>query len=114
MDRTIKIATNIRDQYTEKPKTKLDELIELNKKAKRPAEIFAYGFGTVGTLVLGAGMCLAMEVLGTGLMPIGIAIGLVGITMVAINYTLYKGLEKKGKAKYAKKILSLSNEILHE
>ena len=73
-----KIAAAIREEYTEKKPNKLGELVELDRKVKRPAEIFAYSFGTVGSLVLGAGMCLAMKVIGN-MMPLGIVIGAVGI-----------------------------------
>lgn len=108
-----KIAAAIREEYTEKQTTKLSELVELDRKVKRPAEIFAYSFGTVGALVLGTGMCLAMEVIGS-MMPLGIVVGVVGIAMVTANYFIYKAMVKKGKKKYGRRILELSNEILHE
>lgn len=110
------IATNIRDQYTERKKTKLDTLMELDRKVKTPAEIFAYSFGTVGSLVLGTGMCLAMKVIGASLsfaMPLGVAIGVVGLAAVGANYFLYNKILKSRKAKYGNEILALSNEILN-
>ena len=109
------VAENIKGQYEVKKETKLDKLLELDGKVKRPAEIFAYSFGTVGALTLGAGMSLAMEVIGTSLpfaMPLGIAVGVVGLAMVSANYFLYNRILKGRKAKYGKEILTLSNEIL--
>ena len=39
------IVQKIRSQYTEKEDTVLDELKMLDRKVKRPANIFAYIFG---------------------------------------------------------------------
>ena len=110
------IAENIKNQYAVREKTKLDKLVELDKKVKTPAEVFAYGFGVVGALTLGAGMSLAMKVIGTSLpfaMPLGIAVGVVGLAMVGANYFLYKKILESRKAKYGKEILALSNQILN-
>ncbi len=104
-------VVKIQAQYMPKEKTKLDELKALDSKVRRPAEIFAYTFGSVGSLVLGTGMCLAMKIIGS-LMPLGIVIGLAGIAMVSANYYIYKKLLASRKRKYAKQIFELSNEIL--
>ena len=104
---------HIREQYTEQKPTKLDELKKLDQQVKRPAEIFAYTFGTVGSLVLGTGMCLAMEVIGN-VMALGIVIGVVGIGMVSVNYFLYKKMLASRKNKYANEILKLSDDLLKE
>lgn len=105
------IVKKIQNDYTEKQATKLDELVALDKRVKKPAQIFAYVFGTIGALILGTGMCLAMEIIGNA-MILGIAIGLVGIGMVSVNYFLYQKLLQKRKDKHADKVLALSNEIL--
>lgn len=115
----IRIAEDIRDSYTEKKKTKLNELMELDRKAKRPAETFAVIFGIISALILGIGMCLAMKVMPqfadyNWAMPVGIVVGLVGIGMCVLNWFIYKAMVKHGKAKYADRILALSNEILGE
>lgn len=106
----------IKEGYQERPATKIDELRRTDKKAKRPAKIFAYIFGTVGSLVLGTGMCLAMGVIGASLpfaLPIGVAVGCVGIAAVSVNYFIYKAILKSRKRKYADKILTLSGEIMN-
>lgn len=100
--------------YEEKEITKLDVLRTLDKKAKRGATIFAYVFGSIGCLVLGFGMCVAMKVILKDLMVLGIAIGLVGIAMVSVNYYFYLKLLQKGKSKYASQIKELSNELLNK
>lgn len=99
--------------YQGKKNDKVEELRELDRKVKQPAVIFAYIFGTIGALILGFGMCLAMEVL-FNLMPLGIIIGVVGIIMVCANYFLYEKILQSRKNKYADRIIELSRDILHE
>lgn len=103
----------IREQYMEQKPNKLDELKKLDKRVKSPAEIFAYTFGVVGSLVLGTGMCLAMEVIGS-MMAVGIVVGAVGIAMVSVNYPLYQKILAGRKQKYGDEIIKLSNDLLHE
>lgn len=107
------IVRKIRTQYTEKENTALDELKKLDRKAKRPATVFGYTFGTVGALVLGAGMSLAMEVIGSSML-LGIGVGLIGILMVAVNYPLYQSILGKRRKKYAEEIIKLSDKIMTE
>lgn len=108
-------AEEIRGRYADKsgPETKLEQLRRLDEAAQRPAKIFAFMFGVLGALVLGVGMCLAMEVIGS-LPVLGIVIGTAGIAMVSANYPLYKAIRRSGRRKYAARILSLSDELLHE
>lgn len=116
------LVQKIRTQYTEKENTQLDALKALDKKVKRPANVFAYTFGTIGSLVLGSGMSLAMNVIepgtyggitiGENMMLPGIIIGLVGIAMVSINYPIYKSILNSRRNKYADKIIALSDEIM--
>lgn len=117
MTTQIKTIQRIRADYVEKKVTKLDELKALDRKVKRPAEIFAYSFGALSSLVLGTGMSLAMKVIGTTLsfaMPLGICVGVVGIALVSINYPIYKRILKNRKQKYSGQILALSDSLLNE
>ena len=100
--------------YQEKEFTKLDELKRLDSKVKLPAEIFAYVFGSIGALLLGLGMCIAMGVILAELFILGIVIGLVGIVMVTVNYFIYQKILKSRKEKYAEEVLSLSKELLNK
>lgn len=59
------LIQKIRTQYTEKESTELDALKELDKKVKRPANVFAYIFGSIGAIVMGSGMSLVMTDIGT-------------------------------------------------
>lgn len=117
MTTEIKTIEKIKAGYIEKEITKLDELKKLDKKVKNPCRVFAYVFGSVSSLILGAGMCLAMKVIGTTLpfaMPLGIGVGLLGILLLSINYPIYKSILKRRKGKYAKQIFELSNSLLNK
>ena len=106
------IVEKIRSGYEERKPTKLDELRAVDRRVKRPAQVFAYIFGTVGALVLGSGMCLAMPEVIEGYMPLGICVGLVGIAMVSLNYLIYKATLRSRRRKASPEIFRLSNEIL--
>lgn len=118
------LAQKIRAQYTETSNehTQLDALKELDKRVKKPANTFAYAFGTLGALVMGTGMSLCMDVIepgtylgitiGENMMASGIAIGLIGILMVGITYPIYKKLLASRRKKYADKIIALSDSII--
>ena len=59
-------AEAIANEYAPKDTSKVLALKKLDRKAKNKANIFAYTFGIVMTLVLGTGMCLSMGILATG------------------------------------------------
>lgn len=107
-------AETIASEYAPKDTSKVVALKKLDRKAKNPANIFAYTFGIVMTLVLGIGMSLSMNVIGDGstvMMVLGILIGVIGIIGVSVNYSIYKKLLESGKKKYAFEILELAKEI---
>ena len=110
------LVQKIRTQYTEKEHTALDKLRKLDSKVKRPANVFAYIFGSISAIVMGSGMSLVMTDLGTILgienaMPYGIIIGIIGMTAAIINYPIYKSILNSRKKKYASEIIDLSNKI---
>ena len=107
------IVEKIKASYENKEKGKLEQLKELDKKTKRPAEVFAYVYGTASSLVLGTGMCYAMKVIGNS-MALGIGVGLLGILLAATTYPLYKAILKSRKKKVSKQIFALSDELLHQ
>lgn len=111
----MRLVEKIKNSYEAKAPelTKLDELKALDRRVKTPAIAFAYTYGSVGALVLGTGMCLAMEILGS-IMPVGIVVGIVGIAMVSTTYSIFKKLLSRRKAKYSDEIISKSNELLNQ
>ncbi len=107
-------AEAIANEYAPKNTSKVVALKKLDRKAKSKAEIFTYSFGVVMSLILGVGMCLAMNVIGSGTTlstVAGIIIGVVGIIGVSVNYPIYKKLLASGKQKYAYEIMQLAKEI---
>lgn len=107
------IAESIVKEYAPKDDSKIIALKKLDAKAKLRATIFTYTCGIISTLIFGAGMCLAMQVIGNGMICIvlGILIGIVGMIGCCINYPIYKKLLENGKAKYAYEIVQLAREI---
>ena len=64
--------------------------------------------------VLGTGMGLSMGVIGGGSIQAvgaGIAVGIIGIVGVGVNYPIYRKLLDAGKRKYAFEIVQLAREI---
>ena len=113
------LVQKIRTQYTENEHTQLDALKDLDKKVKRPANVFAYIFGSIGAIIMGSGMSLVMTEIGetigmTNTMVPGIGIGVVGLIMVIINYPICKGILGSRRKKYADEIIALSDEIMQK
>ena len=111
------MVQKIRTQYTEKENTQLDELKKLDAQVKRPANIFAYVFGSVSAIIMGSGMSLVMTDIGEKIgmentMTPGILLGVVGMLLAIVNYPMYKKLLNSRKKKYADQILKLSENII--
>ena len=111
------LARKIRSEYTEKEGGAADELKALDKKVKRPANIFGYDFGSIGAIVMGAGMSLVMTDLGATLgiestMTVGVIVGAVGLVMTVINYPIFKSILGARKKKFAGEIIELSDKII--
>ena len=111
------MVEKIRSQYTERVCSQLDELKALDARVKKPARVFAFTYGSIGAVVMGAGMSLVMTEIGAmlgmgeALVP-GIGVGLVGLVMVLTTYPIYKKLLASRKKKYAKQIVELSDRIM--
>ena len=115
------IVQKIRADYMEKTTTQkeLDVLRELDAKVKRPANIFAYVFGSISAIIMGSGMSLVMTDIGSTIgvaepMVPGIIIGVIGMVMAIANYPIYKSILASRKEKYADKILKLSETIMNK
>ena len=113
------LVQKIRTQYTEKEHTQLDALKELDQKVKRPANVFAYVFGSISAIVMGAGMSLVMTDIGTtvgmenAMLP-GIVIGVAGLALALLTYPIHKRILSSRRKKYAEEIITLSNHILNQ
>ena len=110
------LVQKIRTQYIEKEHTGLDALKALDGKVKRPANVFAYIFGSISAIVMGAGMSLVMTDIGkviglTSALTPGITVGVVGLAMSCTTYPIYKRILNSRKKKYAHQIMELSDRI---
>ena len=111
------MVEKIRSQYMQEQHTELDALKALDAKVKRPARVFGYGYGTVGAIVMGAGMSLVMTDIGAvlgledSLVP-GINLGVVGMVMALTTWPIYKKLLASRKKQYAPRIMALSERIV--
>lgn len=113
------IVQKIRTQYTEKQHTELDALKALDAKVKRPANVFGYTYGSVGAIVMGAGMSLVMTDVGamiglTATMVPGIAVGVLGMGMALTTYPIYKKILSNRKKQYAPQIMALSEKLIQK
>ena len=110
------VVEKIRSQYTEQEHTELDALKALDAKVKKPANVFGYTYGSLGTIVMGAGMSLVMTDIGAvlgmadTLLP-GIVVGVVGLAMALTTYPIHKKILNSRKKKYAHQIMELSDRI---
>ncbi len=107
----------IRNKYLKDEESKVEELKRMDSKVKRPANVFAYVFGSIGAIIMGSGMSLVMtdisETVGIeNPMLYGVVIGVIGMLMAIINYPIYKKILGNRRKKYADKIIALSDEIM--
>ena len=108
----------IRNRYLPREISELDMLRKLDADVRRPANVFAYVFGIISAIIMGAGMSLIMTEIGEivkieNTMPVGIVIGVIGLILALINYPIYKTILNSRKRKYGSDILSLSDKILN-
>lgn len=112
-------ALKIRAKYTENTPTELDRLRDLDKRVKRAPTVFAYIFGSIAALIMGAGMSLIMtdlpSVLSWGDVTLpALVTGVIGMLLALINYPIYQALLKSRKKKFAPEILRMSESLLNE
>ena len=110
------LAEAIAKDYAPKDNSKIVALKKLDKRAKLPATVFTYTVGIISSLIVGTGMSLAMQAIGSGTVAViaGIIIGIIGFVLCGVNYPIYKRLLERGKSKYAYEIVELAREISEE
>ena len=103
----------IRKKYLPRSESKLEELKRLDSivQASGAAESLCTGIG--GALIFGLGMCLMMQVIGSGLimMILGAVTGILGIVGMFAAYPVYRKVFCETKEKYAPRILELAEEL---
>ena len=111
----------IRQKYTTNPKDdKIKRLHDLDASVHSRASAASIAVGTVGALIMGAGMSIVMTEfgqffgLGAYTSPVGIAIGVVGLAIAICAYPLYRAVSERRRKKIAPEILSLLDELDRE
>lgn len=105
---------NIRNSYLSQGSStdaKLAQLRKIDKKVKNTPTIVALILGTVGLLVFGLGMSMALE---WESYVAGAIVSAVGLISIILAHPVYKLILKKLKNKYSKQILQLSEELLSD
>lgn len=106
----------IRKKYAPKEEDKMEQLRALDAKVSRKATMVSILIGVIGTIVMGCGMSLVMSdfgsVLGKAAFPLGIAVGVTGMGVLALAYPVYNRTLKQERAKAAPEILRLTEELM--
>lgn len=107
---------NIREKYLPKEENKMERLRALDNSAGKKATMVSIIIGVLGTLIMGLGMSLLMsdfgDLLGDAALPVGVALGAVGIAVLAVAYPLYNRILRKEREKIAPEIIRLSDELM--
>ena len=107
---------NIRKKYLPREEDKMERLRRLHHSATQKAQARSIALGTVGTLIMGVGMSLAMSDFGSDLgslaMVVGIIVGVIGMALLALAYPVYNHVLKKERSRIAPEILRLTDELL--
>lgn len=103
---------NIKKKYLPREDTedKMEQLRHLDRSTAKKGTVISIIMGVAGCLILGVGMCCTM-VWGDRLFTLGVAVGLIGICMVAGAYPVYSRITKRERQRMAPKILKLAEEL---
>lgn len=106
----------IRNRYLPKSESKLDEIKRLDAQVQNSGMVESLCTGIISSLVFGLGMCLAMQVIGNGIviMISGILVGIVGMLGMLMAYPVFRRKQRLTKEKIAPRILELSEELYQE
>lgn len=109
---------NIRDKYIPKGKSKMEQLRALDRGVTKKATTVSLSVGTFGALIMGLGMSIIMsdfgKFFGRYRFAAGIALGAVGIAVLAVAYPLYNRTLKKEREHIAPEILRLTDELIKQ
>lgn len=103
----------IRSKYLPREESKLDELKRLDNTVQGSGMIESLCLGIGGALIFGLGLCLAMQVIGEGVIAIalGVLLGIIGTAGMIVAYPIYRKIFNRTKAKLAPRILELTAEL---
>lgn len=109
-----KEVQEIRSKYLPREESKLEELKRLDYAVQNSGMIESLCAGIGGSLIFGFGLCLAMQVIGNGMVSIvfGVLLGITGMVGMIAAYPVYRKMVQKAKAEYAPRILQLTDELM--
>ncbi len=112
-DEERKEIDSIRKRYVpeEQVETKMDKLRRLDGIVKNSATVTSLCFGVIGTLIMGTGMTMVLEL---GIVAWGIVVGIIGVGILSVAYPVYKAVLRSKKKKYGDIIIKLTEELLSE
>ena len=104
---------DIRSKYLPREESKLEELKRLDCMVQNSGTLESLCAGIGGALVFGLGLCLAMQVIGSGVLmtALGVLLGILGIGGMIVAYPIYRKVFTDAKTKYAPRILELTAEL---
>ena len=108
-----KEVQEIRQKYLPREESKFEELKRLDYTVQNSGMMESLCAGIGGALVFGLGMCLAMQVIGSGviLIALGVLLGIIGMGGMLAAYPVYRKVFDKTKQKLAPRILELTAEL---
>lgn len=103
----------IRKKYLPQEESKLEELKRLDNTVQTSGMTESLSAGIGGALVFGLGLCLAMQVIGSGVIIVilGVLLGIVGIAGMLVAYPVYRRVFDNTKQKFTPRILELTAEL---
>lgn len=101
----------IRSKYLPSEEDKMAAIRRLDAQAGQKATMVSVIVGVIGALILGLGMSCCMVWAGRWFVP-GVAIGVVGIALVALAYPLYNRISRRERDRIAPQILRLTDELM--
>ncbi|MBQ8696980.1 MAG: hypothetical protein IJ519_04595 [Clostridia bacterium] len=109
----------IRERYeakAEPEEDKMAQLRRLDESVTKKGSTASLIIGILGAIIMGTGMSTVMTELGAPLgvyaIPVGVAVGCIGIIMVALAYPVYMHITKKERERIAPEIIRLTDELL--
>ena len=110
---TNREVQEIRKKYLPKEESKFEELKRLDRDVQLAGTTEGLIIGITGCLVFGLGLCLAMHIIGGGLL-LGVFADIIGVAAMIAAFPLYRHISEKAKAKLAPRILQLASELTGE
>lgn len=105
-----KEVEQIRKKYMPQEESAFEELKRLDRTVQNAGTTASLVVGIIDCLIFGVAMCMALKVIGGGII-LGVLIGIIGTAGMIAAYPLYRYLSKVAKAELTPRILLLADEL---